>query len=98
MERVRPPIYRDVDVFAAALQMTFDCNSGSFELPRFLANAISAGAWASPPMIQHPRNVHDALCALDNTQQKIVILRAIEIGTKTPNISDKLSPQKNQMT
>src|SRR5262245_60517895 len=98
MEGVRPPIYRDLRLFTATLQMTLDCKSGSLELPRFLANAVSAGAWAAPPMIQHPRNVHDAICVLDNTQQKIVVLRAIEIGTKTPNVADKLSPQKNQVT
>ena len=98
MENVCPPIYRDMSEFTATLQMTFDCKSGSFELPRFLANAVSAGAWAAPPMIQHPRNVHDVIGALDNSQQKIVILRAIQIGAKTSNVADKLPPQKNQMT
>src|SRR5436190_23576280 len=98
MEDVCPPIYRDMSVFTATLQMTLDCESGSFELPRFLATAVSTGPWAASPMIPHPGNVYDAIGALDNTQQKIVILRAIQIGTKTPNIADKPSPQKNQMT
>ena len=49
-------------------------------------------------MIQHPRDVSYTLGMFDNPQQQIVILRPIESRTKTSNIRDQLSAQKNQVT
>src|SRR5881275_1678699 len=49
-------------------------------------------------MIEHPRNMMNAVGALGDTQKKIVILRAVKLRLESANLSHKIPTQKDHVT
>ena len=56
-KRVSAPVDGNMRCFATAFQMIFDGTPRGIELFRLLPDTDRAGTFASPPMIQDPRNV-----------------------------------------
>jgi len=94
---VRAPVDGDVTPDAFSPEVLVNGAPSGFELPRFLAKATRAGACASPPMVQHPRNVMNPIGPLDGAEEEIVILRTIELGTEPADPQDYLAPYGNKM-
>src|SRR5438876_8861186 len=84
--------------FVATLQMIFNRTPRGIELFRLLPDTDRAGAFASPPMIQDPRNVMNSAGQLGHAKKQIVILCAIERRTEPAGFLHEIAAQRGQMT
>jgi hypothetical protein len=91
------PIDGDVTLDALSPEVLVNGVPSGLELPRFLPKATRARDCASPPMVQHPWNVMNPIGPLDGAEEEIVILRAVELGTKPTDPQDELAPYGNKM-
>ena len=92
------PIDRDASLDPFSLNVLFHRAPCRAELPRFLAHVDGAGAGASPPVVKHPRNVMNPVGLLNHTEKQIVILGAIEFGTKSADAPNQFGSHRDKMT
>ena len=86
-----------MSALAAMLQMIFNGVPRRIELSTFLSNTDRAGVGATPPMIQHPRNMMNPIGLLGNTKEKVVILRAVEFRSESADFLDNVASRRSQM-
>src|SRR5205823_4638186 len=65
---------------------------------RFLADTNRAGTFSASPMIQYTRNVMNSVRPLDHAEEKIVILRGVELRTERAGFLHNVPPHCGQMT
>src|SRR6476660_466171 len=97
-KRVSAPVDGNMRCFATTLQMILNGTPRGIELFRLLPDTNRTGAFASPPMIQDPRNVMNSTGQLGHAKKQIVILCAIELRTEPASFLHKFATHCRQMT
>ena len=49
-------------------------------------------------MVEHFRDVHHSSRLLDNSEDKVVVLRTVETNAKSAHLFDECAPQHRKMT
>src|SRR4029434_4982049 len=92
-----PPIDRDMAGQVPSREMRLQRLTAGVKRTGLAPDIVRGRGRTAPPMIKHPRNVMDALCAFDNAKKKIVVLCAIKLGTESAHLPHEIAPQQGQV-